>query len=214
MKLKIGLTAAAALILLPVMAGAQGILYVQGGKVGINEPTPIFDLDVLGALQVKKDAATANIRFNNGNGQVWNFQNNGTSGNFAIRDLTASSTPFKIEPGAPGNLFTLTSAGQVQILGTTVHPDYVFEPFYNLEPIEDHVKFMMENKHLPAVGPGSYTQDGQPVITIGARSQGMLEELEKAHLYIAQLNEQLKATQAANQELAERLTDLEESIAK
>jgi hypothetical protein len=204
---------AIACLVLSAAATAQGTLFVKADKVGVNEENPTVELDVLGALQVKKQAATANIRFNNGAGQTWNFQNNGTSGNFAIRDLSAGATPFKIEPGASANLFTLTG-GTVQILGTQVHPDYVFESAYDLESIEDHAEYMFTNKHLPAVGAGRYNEAGEPIIQLGASSAGMLEELEKAHIYIAQLNDALKSAQQQNEELAERLARIEASLDK
>lgn len=50
---------------------------------------------------------------------------------------------------------------------------------------------MFKHKHLPAVGAGTYNRDGIPVLDLGKRSQGILEELEKAHIYIAQLNSTL-----------------------
>ena len=69
-------------------------------------------------------------------------------------------------------------------------PDYVFENGYDLESIEDHSDFMWKNKHLKAVPENSNTiEDG---IDIGEQMNGILEELEKAHVYIEQLNERVK----------------------
>jgi hypothetical protein len=80
--------------------------------------------------------------------------------------------------GADGNLerMRITSTGNVGIGTTTpagkldvngsiyqrgsqLHADYVFEPGYELESIEEHAEYMWTNKHLPAV-PGK-TVDAQ-----------------------------------------------------
>jgi hypothetical protein len=67
----------------------------------------------------------------------------------------------------------------------------VFEPDFALESIEEHADYMWANKHLPAVGKGEYTEDGLAIINLTERSQAVLEELEKAHIYIDQLNTRL-----------------------
>ena len=46
---------------------------------------------------------------------------------------------------------------------------------------------MWQHRHLPAVGAGQVNAQGQGMVNVGVRSQGMLEELEKAHIYIEQL---------------------------
>jgi len=94
-------------------------------------------------------------------------------------------------------------------------PDYVFKPGYELESIEEHAESMWANSHLPSVGKGS--KDGSFEIT--KTTWGILEELEKAHIYIDQLNdqlrqktgeiEQLKAETGEIQELKDRLARLE-----
>jgi len=71
-------------------------------------------------------------------------------------------------------------------------PDYVFEPPYKLESIEDHAQFMWENKHLPAIERLEKTEDGTYVINVGADRNQLLEELEKAHIYIEQLHKRVK----------------------
>ena len=46
---------------------------------------------------------------------------------------------------------------------------------------------MWEKNHLPAVGAGATSK-----VALTKLSYGILEELEKAHIYIERLNEQLK----------------------
>ena len=67
-------------------------------------------------------------------------------------------------------------------------PDYVFDPDYPLASIEDHASSMWTNRHLPSVG--AAREDG--VFEIRHMTTSMLEELEKAHIYVDQLNDRLK----------------------
>ncbi|WP_135507065.1 hypothetical protein [Roseovarius aestuariivivens] len=60
--------------------------------------------------------------------------------------------------------------------------DRVFDEEYSLRTIEEHAELMWTNGHLPAVGP---TRPGQPV-NITDKMGNILNELEHAHIYIAQ----------------------------
>ena len=118
------------------------------------------------------------------------------------------------------NVLELTPTGQVLHLGGQVHPDYVFEPDFQLESIEEHAAYMWENKHLPAVGPGRYAEDGRAIYELGESRAGMLEELEKAHIYIDQLHQTIQALKTdagakdeALEALEARLARLESSLA-
>ena len=83
---------------------------------------------------------------------------------------------------------TVDITGNLVVTGS-ITPDYVFTPEYALESIEAHAAYMWEHRHLPAVGAGQVNAQGQGMVNVGQRSQGMLEELEKAHIYIEQLEE-------------------------
>ena len=90
--------------------------------------------------------------------------------------------------------------------------DAVFEPTYDLPSIEEHAEFMWKNKHLPAIGP---TPEGQRIsFSVQERHFGVLNELEKAHIYIERLNERLKAKEVEFDELASRLARLEQADAR
>ena len=64
---------------------------------------------------------------------------------------------------------------------------------------------MWKNKHLPAVAPARYDENGKRVIELGASSVEILEELEKAHIYIEQLHKDIRR-------LEERLAKVEKGI--
>ena len=65
--------------------------------------------------------------------------------------------------------------------------DRVFDPEYDLPTIEEHAAYMFANRHLEHVGPTD--EDGQ--INITNHVGGMLNHLEVAHIYIAELNQRV-----------------------
>jgi hypothetical protein len=67
--------------------------------------------------------------------------------------------------------------------------------------IDDHAQFMWQNSHLPKVEAAAVNDEGKPYINVVGRSQGVLEELEIAHIYIEQLNQQVQALQSRLDEM-------------
>lgn len=118
----------------------------------------------------------------------------------------------------PANLFATFNSdgmdvnGTISLNGSQVHPDYVFESNFDLETIDEHAAYMWEEKHLPAVGPGTYNPDGTARIDLAAKTMGMLEELEKAHIYIEQLHNRLNKAESENSQLQQRLEALESRL--
>jgi hypothetical protein len=92
--------------------------------------------------------------------------------------------------------------GSIYQRGSVLHADYVFEPDYKLESIDEHSQFMWSNKHLPAITQVNINEDGQEIVEIGGHRRGIVEELEKAHIYIEQLHKRLEVleTKLANME--------------
>jgi predicted RNase H-like nuclease (RuvC/YqgF family) len=141
----------------------------------------------------------------------------------------------KIDDLANNNLLRIGKDGspdRVDLTGTLFinnidnsNPDYVFEPEYKLESIEEHASYMWKNKHLPAVGAGVNGENGKAVINVANRSQGILEELEKAHLYIEQLHKRINNEKESSLEVnnkqqqtidqqAEEIADLKAQFTK
>jgi len=104
----------------------------------------------------------------------------------------------------------VTLQGEITTTGScSVGCDAVFDADYALPSIEEHAELMFANKYLPAVGP---TQSGPMNMT--DKMIRMLNELEKAHIYIAQINDEKKDLQARLNENEERLAKLEAMIAQ
>ncbi|MEP3890382.1 MAG: hypothetical protein ABJN69_07930 [Hellea sp.] len=107
--------------------------------------------------------------------------------------------------------FMMDASGNVTIQGTITTQgscssgcDAVFDADYDLPSIEEHAELMFDKKYLPVVGP---TQTGP--INLSDKVTGMLNELEKAHIYIAQVNAEKKKMQARLDAQEARLAKLE-----
>jgi hypothetical protein len=92
--------------------------------------------------------------------------------------------------------------GSIYHRGEELSADYVFESGYCLESIDEHSQFMWEHGHLKAIPRAKMDVDGKEIIEVGAHRKGIVEELEKAHVYIEQLNNRIKV-------LEEKLLKLE-----
>ena len=211
---------------------------LDSGYVGIGTTVPSAPLHVFGSggntLRVERnDGTTPNIRFATSGGaatQGWVFQNNSTSGVFAIRDATAGNSPVRIFPGGSESSLVVKNGkvgigtdsptgkldvnGSIFQHGSSLHADYVFEPGYELESIEKHASSMWKNKHLPAMPKAKVDEQGLEIVEIGAHRRGIVEELEKAHIYIEQLDEALKEKEARVAELEEQNMQIEEQNAQ
>jgi hypothetical protein len=122
--------------------------------------------------------------------------NSDTNTNFWA--LAGDLTEFRINASAAGAVeFRLNQNGNLAISGTltTAGPtcgggcDKVFDADYALPTIGEHSREMWQKRHLPTVGP---TPEGQP-IDVSDKLGRMLNELEKAHIYIDQLHRRLEA---------------------
>ncbi|WP_460400663.1 hypothetical protein [Actinophytocola sediminis] len=99
----------------------------------------------------------------------------------------------------------ITGTGAIVHRTTQIHADYVFEPDYPLESIEEHAEAMMSERRLRGIPRRQQDESGQPLVDYGSFMRGLLEELEKAHLYIAKLSGQLTGQQAELSRLSARV---------
>jgi hypothetical protein len=206
-------------------------LVLRNGRVGIGTNDPSASLQIVG-----NDGATSQlIQETNGTidtRSLLSLENNGGAG-FSLEN-TNSGQEWRLDTGGgdfnitligTGEQFELDAAGNVTIPGEITTSgscnmgcDRVFLPDYELPSIEAHAAEMFTNRYLPAVGP---TPDHGNRFNLSQKTTGMLNELEKAHIYIAQLNDRLKSKETTveelrqmNQELASRLAALEAAVQK
>ena len=199
-------------------APTSSIDIATDGDVGIGTASPDAQLHVIGGLlvdnvdggtptnpaplYVREAAATGNtvvahlekitgspiLRFES-EFRTWDF----TGGNlFSINDPSVIGTEMLLDSG--GNL-TISGSLVTGTAGscTAATPcDGVFLPEFELESIEDHAAYMWDRHHLAGVGP---TRPNEP-INITRKTTGILNELEKAHIYIEQLHQRLAALEA------------------
>jgi hypothetical protein len=168
------------------------------GNVGVGTASPTANLDV-----ARSGDATVRISNLLTNGIDWDFRNNAASGRLNVTDdPTGVRVPFKLSAGADNNLLrvgalasnTVDINGNLVVTGT-ITPDYVFKKGFKVPSIAEHAEFMWANSHLPKMTPAKVNARGQGVINVGQRAQGMLEELEYAHIYIEQLHGDVQGLQ-------------------
>ena len=165
-------------------------LNITSAGVGVGTTTPQND------FHIKDTGANAIFDVESGERQ-WRFSVSNTApGDFRIRDNTGGQDFMTFTGGSAGNVIiagTLVTGGG----GTCAPPnpacDGVFFPDYELESIDEHAAYMWQEQHLPAVGP---TRPGEP-INLTLKTTAVLNELEKAHIYIEQLHKRLEKLEQA-----------------
>ena len=181
-----------------VLKSADTFIILGNGDVGIGTDAPNGTLDV-------NSGVDDSIFLLSNDTAVWEFKSNAGNGKLTFGNKTTGTKPFKFGPTAVGNLLQVgivaddevTISGDLVMTGTltTGGPtcgggcDAVFAANYDLPSIEDHAAQMFAAKHLPEVGPTKPLE----AINVSERMGTMLNELEKAHIYIADLDRRNKA---------------------
>ena len=178
----------------------------NNGDVGIGTDSPQVPLHVKGDALRLTDSSSE-IQFDQTNVSPngdWMIKTYGTGLFIRTGNADTSSWNERVKILNNGNvgIGTVSPAGKLDVNGTIyqrgglLHADYVFEPDYKLETIKEHAEYMWKYKHLKAIPRAEKDEAGQDVLEIGAHRKGILEELEKAHVYIQQLNERIKVLEA------------------
>jgi hypothetical protein len=208
-------------------ATSNSFVIAADGKIGMGTAEPAASLHVTrnnGTAKFLVEEASAGaasrslFQLRNNGEPKFGFKNTAVpqdweffaSVGFAVNEITNPGLEFVLSPS--GNLVitgSLTTGGPSCAGGC----DAVYSPGYQLEPIEEHAARMWEKNHLPAVGP---TSSGES-LNVSEKVGGLINEVEKAHIYIERLNEEAKQQKAALQaEIAskdQKLAELEHRLA-
>ncbi len=189
-----------------------------GGNVGIGTTSPTAPLHV-----VSKPGHADMVNLVNGGGygmygintvppdnEVF-FININNLNNTAISFMAGHDEKMRVQSNGNVGIGTTSPQGKLDVngsiyqRGSSLHADYVFNPGYELESIDEHSEFMWQHKHLAAIPKAKVDGNGQEIVEVGAHRKGIVEELEKAHIYIEQLHERMKV-------LEEKLVKLEAGL--
>jgi hypothetical protein len=185
-------------------ADQDTIFLSSDSRVGVGTNSPQVPLDVYSTNGTvgsgSNSATTAGIRIRSQSGPAVLALDAGNDGEGWRLVSLPGDDEFRISKGGSGLVeLRLTATGDMFIPGTLTTAgscaggcDRVFDDGYNLPSIEDHARFMFDNRYLMHVGP---TEESGP-FNLSEKVGGMLSELEYAHLYIAQLNEQISEMDA------------------
>lgn len=170
----------------------DSIFIDAAGEVGIGTENPSANLHIKSTTSGVDEM----LKIENNGGSYITMANTSTTGSWFLTHEDASPNSFNISYQETGGALTvpmrMTSSGNVTVLGTLTTSgttcgtgcDLVFTEGYKLPTIEEHAAQMWKNSYLPNVGP---TVENEP-FNITEKTGGMLNELEKAHIYIEQLN--------------------------
>ncbi|MCP4656032.1 MAG: hypothetical protein GY856_11510 [bacterium] len=116
---------------------------------------------------------------------------------FRITKVATSMVGLAIAPGTGDVTLTgsLTTGGGGACTATPC--DGVFHSDFEVESIEEHAAFMWENSYLRGVG----STPADAPINLTRKTAGILNELEKAHIYIEQLHETIQALEGRLEKL-------------
>ncbi len=195
-----------------ILKSADTFTILGNGDVGLGTASPLGNLDINSGMDdtlllLSNDTA------------IWEIKSNAGNGKMTFANKTTGLIPFKFGPNAVGGLLRVGIAAndQVDVKGnldvtgtlTTGGPtcgggcDAVFGADYDLPSIEEHAAAMYANSYLPEIGP---TVPHAPM-NISEKMGTMLNELEKAHIYIAQI-------QAEKRALADKVAEQDSRLAK
>lgn len=149
---------------------------------------------------------------NIGQGPVFSFMARQNNASVTNRDLFwfdnyYNNPAMVIKANGRVGIGTKNPAGRLDVNGSIyqrggqLYADYVFGKEYKLESIEDHARYMWKNAHLKGMPKALKDGKGVEIVEIGSFQKGILEELEKAHIYIEQLNEKIKTLESKIQAL-------------
>ena len=205
----------AAFLLAATPVLAQGTMFVTDNKVGIGTDTPDAKLDIEDSTQF------VSVRFTNTNvsaGTTWEWSAGGGGGGprFFVKNITAGTTPVKIDADAIHNLFRVgvTGNNNVDILGNLIisgectevdgacAPDYVFEPDYDLPSLAELSAFITENKHLPNVPSAAEIESSG--VNMRQFNFKLLEKIEELVLYTLDQQQTIDALTARLEALEKR----------
>lgn len=200
-------------------APENSMFIATDGNVGFGDSSPDASLDInrtngTAKILVEETNSTKGARtlfeINNNGNPEFRMTNSGNGNSW----LFSAGLRFVVKNNAGDWVSRVDANGNMEITGALTTTggtcggggcDLLFHPDTKIESIEEHAASMWANSYLPAVGP---TKENEP-FNLTEKTGGMLNELEKAHVYIEQLHKRMAKQDQQLQSSVERINKLE-----
>ncbi len=188
-------------------APTSSIYIAASGRIGLGASSPSAPLHV--GSGVPEGTGNSMVLIQRSGDLAFQLDNTDVTGFWNFSNALNESE-FRISRSGTGQKeMVLTENGDLTITGTLITSgscsagcDAVFRK--PIESIDEHASSMWENSYLPAVG---QTLENSP-FNVSEKTLGMLNELEKAHIYIEQLHNRAKTSETERLTLADQLKAL------
>ena len=151
-------------------APADSLYIAANGDIGLGTASPDEDLHIASA------ETRVAIEMQNSTSATDNFQI--AYDNTDLRLSRQGSGVIEMSIASGGNV---TIAGTLTTGSTTVYPDYVFEPDYDLMPLNEVDAFIVANGHLPKIPTAE--EVAETGLNISEMQVALLEKVEELTLY-------------------------------
>ena len=197
--------------------GDWRLLVNNAGNVGIGTTTPAYktvisnngaaglEIDPAGgqfsegvAMQTYNRATSAYVPF-----QIYSSKLTLGGGNVGI----GTTTPGSYKLAVAGSI---AATGEVRVFtaGTTIFPDYVFDPSYQLLSLEETEKYVKANKHLPEVpSAAEIEKDG---MSLNGMNVILLKKVEEITLHLIEMKKENLVIKHENAYLRKRIEKIEQ----
>ena len=187
--------------------GTNQFLIRASGGVGIGTNSPDRILHIVGdnpRILIEASSISPEVNFKNSgdsNSEIWSLYKHGTTDDFRFYQngdrVTIESGTGYVGIGTTDPGYRLDVNGDINVSGNIrkggtayTHPDYVFEPDYELMSLEDLKEYVSEKKCLPNVISAEDVKRNNGYNMDQLLIQ-MLEKIEEQTLYIFQLEERI-----------------------
>ncbi|MXV50389.1 hypothetical protein GS399_05340 [Pedobacter sp. HMF7647] len=207
--------------------GANFVMSITDGRVGIGTTTPTIKLHVVGqgtTARFESSAGGAAIQIaNTGNGRTWAIGDYvEIPGSFSIGyNMTNSRSGILIDgdgnigigtqsPDAKLAVSGRVHAQEVKVDANVPAPDYVFDKDYSLGSLTELHNYIREHRHLPEIpSAGEMAEKG---LELGDMNLRLLKKIEELTLYIIELDKDKRETEDRNQKRLLELTQVVETL--
>ncbi|MCP4203444.1 MAG: hypothetical protein GY769_16120 [bacterium] len=167
-------------------APADALFVGSDGRVGLGTDAPAA------SLHLRQEGRPTSIVFENeANGVKWLAGIGAIEGGLTTADalddfVITKATSLRPGPGTRPRVrgeavFGITGEGHVYLKGVPIHPDYVFEPGYELMPLDELERFIQTEKRLPNV-PSAETVESEG-LNLNLFITHLLEKIEELTLH-------------------------------